>query len=360
MSTPLVSIILPIYNVEPYLARCLKSLQAQTVSDFEAILVDDGSPDGSGAIIDAFAKEDARFIPVHQANGGVGKARNEGLRRAAGRFIAFVDPDDYVGPDYLKHMLDAQAAHDADMVIARYVSLSERTMRQVWCVPKTKEVFIRREDFGAALPELYNFNRIGALYAKLYKREIIEGIAYREKIKMRGDVIFVTEILERTGSIEVIDASDYFYIRYNTRCITKQVDPNLFDTHIAVNHAVEESMARCGWMNDGMRDAIDKRYVDAAKLCINSIRMGAWSLAEKGAYVDKILQHPEFKEAIERRKARYTAANYQLMRTGTGAELIQYLDRTEGGSRLMAQVFRPFVKYAVKLRRLLRGEKHWL
>ena len=360
MSTPLVSVILPIYNVEPYLARCLKSLQAQTVSDFEAILVDDGSPDGSGAIIDAFAKEDARFIPVHQPNGGVGRARNEGLLRAAGRFIAFVDPDDYVGPNYLKHMIDAQAVHGADMVIARYVSLSERTMREVWCVPKTKEIFIRRADFGAALPELYNFNRIGALYAKLYKREILEGVSYREKIKMRGDVIFVTEILERTGSIEVIDASDYFYIRYNTRCITKQVDPNLYDTHIAVNQAIEESLRRCGWMNDGTRDSLDKRYVDAAKLCVNSIRMGSWSLEEKGAYVDKILQHPAFKEAIERRKARYTAMNYQLMRTGSGVDLIEYLDKAEGGTKILVQVFRPLVRCAVKFRRLLRGEKHWL
>ena len=110
MNKPYVSIILPIYKVEPYLERCLNSLKAQSFADFEAILVDDGSPDGCGAICDAFAKGDPRFIPLHQPNGGVGKARNAGLARAAGRFIAFADPDDYVGPDYLKHMIDAQQA----------------------------------------------------------------------------------------------------------------------------------------------------------------------------------------------------------------------------------------------------------
>ncbi len=360
MSTPYVSIVIPIYKVERYLERCLNSLKAQTFSDFEAILIDDGSPDGSGAICDAFAREDARFIPLHQPNGGVGKARNAGLERASGRFITYADPDDYVGPDYLKHMIDAQKRHDADMVIARYVSLSEKTMRQVWCVPVTREIYLERKDFGQALPELYNLNRIGTLYSKLYKREILEGLKYSETIKMRGDVMFVTWILERTGSIEVINNSDYFYIRYSTGSITKQVDPNLFDTHIEVNHAIQEAMARCGWMDDGMQGSIDKRYIDAAKLCVNSIRMGTWSLAEKGAYADKILQHPEFKAAMERRKERYPEKLYVLMRTGSGEDLIRYLDGEGSRSRPIRKALSPVIGFLVRLRRLVLREKHWL
>ncbi len=274
MGTPYISVIMPIYMVEDYLERCLKSFRVKGFFDFEVILVDDGSPDGCGAICDVFAKEDPRFIPLHQPNGGVGKTRNAGFEKTSGQFITYADPDDYVGPDYLKHMIDAQKRHDADMVIARYVSLSERTMRQVWCVPVTREIYLERKDFGAALPEMYNLNRIGTLHSKLYRRQILDGLKYNETIKMLGDAMFVTKVLERTGSIEVINDSDYFSIRYNTRCITKQVDPDLFQTHIAVDHAIQESMRRCGWMNDGMQGSIDKRCVGAAKLCINSIRMG--------------------------------------------------------------------------------------
>lgn len=360
MNKPYVSIIIPIYKVEPYLERCLKSFKAQTFADFEAILVDDGSPDNSGAICDAFAKEDPRFIPLHQPNGGVGKARNNGLERATGRFVTYADPDDYVGPDYLAHMIDAQKLHDADMVIARYVTLSERTMRQVWQVPVTKEVFIRREDFGEALPELYNLNRIGTLYSKLYKREILEGLKYSETIKMRGDVMFVTEILERTGSIEIINISDYFYIRYGAGSITKQVDPDLFKTHLEVNHAIEASMARCGWMNKGMRDAIDKRFIDAAKLCVSSIRRGPWSLEEKGAHVDRILEHPEFRAAVDRRQARYPRKEIDLMRPGQGTEWVRQLDAAEGRRQPLMILVRPVMAFLIKLRRLIRREKHWL
>lgn len=355
MSTPTVSIILPIYKVEPYLVRCLKSLQAQRFADFEAILVDDGSPDGCGAICDRFAQEDARFIPLHQPNGGVGKARNAGIEKVSGRFIAFVDPDDMVGPDYLKHMVDAQARHDADMVIARYVSLSERTMRKVWSVPEVTERFIERRDFALALPELYNVNRIGTLYAKLYKRELLDGLKYRESIKMRGDVIFVTQILERTGSIEIINESDYFYIRYVARSITRQVDPNLFLTHIEVNQAIRESMERCGWMSDAMRSSIDKRYADAAKLCIKSIRSGPWSLEEKGAYVDRILQEPDFKAALERMKDRYTSREYALMRAGSGVEVVRLLDGEESRREPILRMLRPLIAFAVRARGLLSG-----
>jgi len=353
MSTPRVSIVVPVYKVERYLARCLESLKAQSFSDFEAILVDDGSPDGCGALCDAFAREDGRFVPLHQPNGGVGKARNAGLERARGRFIAFADPDDYVGPDYLKHMIDAQALHDADMVIARYVSLSERTMRKVWSVPLLPERYIAREDFGRALPELYNLNRIGTLYGKLYKREILEGARYSETVKMRGDVMFVTQILERTGGIELINASDYFYVRYASGSITKQVDPDLFLTHVEVNHAIRGVMEKCGWMSEAMRDAIDKRYVDAAKLCVNSIRMGPWSLPEKGAHVDKILRHPEFRAAIERCGGRYAEKPYELMRAGAGEELVRHLDGQEGRRRLLLGAVRPLVRLLVRIKRLL-------
>lgn len=360
MTTPYVSIIIPVYKVEPYLERCLRSIRAQTFADFEAILIDDGSPDNCGAICDAFAREDPRFIPLHQPNGGVGRARNSGLERAKGRFITFADPDDFVGPDYLKHMIDAQKRHDADMVIARYVSLNERTMRKVWQVPATKEVFIRREDFGQALPELYNLNRVGTLYSKLYKREILEGVKYDETVKMRGDVMFVTQVLERAGSIEVINTSDYFYIRYASGSITKQVDPDLYQTHIQVNHAIEASMLRCGWMSDGMRDAIDKRLIDAAKLCVNSIRMGPWSVEEKGGHVDRILAHPEFRAAIERRKARYTRKEYDLMREGCGTQWVRFLDASENRRRPLMKAVRPAIGFLSKVRRLIRRETHCL
>ena len=109
MRDTLVSVIVPLYNVEAYLPACLDSLRAQTHRDFEVILVDDGSGDGSGAICDAYAAKDERFCVLHQANAGVAAARNAGLDRARGSHISFVDSDDEVSPRFLETLLAADA-----------------------------------------------------------------------------------------------------------------------------------------------------------------------------------------------------------------------------------------------------------
>ena len=103
----MISVIVPIYNVEPYLRRCVDSLLGQTYADFEVILVDDGSPDNCGAICDMYEARDDRVRVIHKPNGGLSDARNAGLEIARGEYIAFVDSDDWVTPDYLERMLEA-------------------------------------------------------------------------------------------------------------------------------------------------------------------------------------------------------------------------------------------------------------
>ena len=99
MSGPLASVIVPVYNVEPYLAQCVASLRGQTCPDLEIILVDDGSTDGSGLLCDGFAREEPRIRVIHKANGGLSSARNAGLDRARGTYIYFVDSDDWAERD---------------------------------------------------------------------------------------------------------------------------------------------------------------------------------------------------------------------------------------------------------------------
>ncbi len=110
------SIIVPVYNVEAYLRRCLDSIIAQTIPDWECICVDDGSPDGCGAILDEYAARDARFVVIHKENGGVSTARNAGLDVARGEYIGFVDPDDWIESDTYELALKAARENDADLV----------------------------------------------------------------------------------------------------------------------------------------------------------------------------------------------------------------------------------------------------
>ena len=122
---PEVSIVIPVYNVENYLEKCMQSVLAQTVRDFEVILVNDGSTDGSGVLCDVYAKKDERIRVIHKENGGLSDARNTGIRCAAGNYICFIDSDDYVADFFLEKRLAAAARHNADIVLFDYVFVEE-------------------------------------------------------------------------------------------------------------------------------------------------------------------------------------------------------------------------------------------
>ena len=135
----LISVIIPIYNVEKYLPRCLDSILGQTHTNLEVVLIDDGSPDGCGAICDAYAEKDSRIRVVHQANGGVGRARNVGLAHCTGDYITFVDPDDYIFPDSIRQLYDRIQADGSDMAIGNCIrTYSDGTQSDpalLWSMP---------------------------------------------------------------------------------------------------------------------------------------------------------------------------------------------------------------------------------
>ena len=120
MEMPLVSIILPVYNAQSHLNRCLGSICAQQYEDLEIIVINDGSKDQSLPVCEEFRKKDSRILLVDKANSGVSDTRNLGLKLAGGEYVQFVDSDDYIDPDFTQHLVEAAEAHHADLVIAPY------------------------------------------------------------------------------------------------------------------------------------------------------------------------------------------------------------------------------------------------
>ena len=116
----MVSVIVPVYKVPEYLKRCVDSIRNQTYTDLEIILVDDGSPDECPAMCDAMAKEDKRIIVIHQKNGGLSAARNEGLNKSSGEYIIYIDSDDYIKNDMIEKLLSAAEKFEADVAISTY------------------------------------------------------------------------------------------------------------------------------------------------------------------------------------------------------------------------------------------------
>ena len=210
---PNITIIVPVYNVEEYLSRCLDSILVQSFTDFELILVDDGSPDGSGAICDDYAQKDGRIRVIHQHNGGAASARNTGLDSAVGDWIAFIDSDDWVHPDYLRIMHEAAVQKDADVVACKYKMVYEGAeITDLPMIPLYSSE--NREDYWVD-------DRIGAVvpWGKLYRRRLFEELRF--PVGRTAEDEFITHrMLFGCKTLVVLNNELYWYYYANSASVT--------------------------------------------------------------------------------------------------------------------------------------------
>lgn len=208
----MISIIVPIYNAEQYLHRCIDSILAQSYTDFELLLIDDGSPDNCGAICEEYAAKDCRVRVFHKENGGVSSARNLGLDNARGEYITFCDADDYVCKDWLNDYCDA-INKSVDLAIQRFYIVNlqgdvyEKGTSQIKCGNTI-------EDKREMIVALMNQCALGFLWVKLFRREQIElhNIRFDKLSTFREDDQFLLEYLTYVNSFQCIDKTNYYYI----------------------------------------------------------------------------------------------------------------------------------------------------
>lgn len=206
----LISVIIPVYNVGRYLKRCIESVWAQTYSNIEIILVDDGSTDDSGAICDHYAKQDQRIKVLHQDNQGQSAARNAGLDVACGEYIGFVDSDDWIHPDMYAHLYKALIKYDAEVANLKCVFAYKDTM-EVTAGPEHLKTYHDKE----ALRMLMCEGTVGIPAAfgvcrGLYKRRLLEGLKFEEG-RINEDIVFCYRVYERVRRLVVSDMIGYFY-----------------------------------------------------------------------------------------------------------------------------------------------------
>lgn len=212
-----ISIIVPIYNVELYLRRCLDSILNQTYSNLEIILVDDGSTDKSGKICDEYAKNDSRIKVIHKNNGGLSDARNEGLKIARGKYVGFVDSDDWIELDMYECLYDMLQKFDADISICGANSVDNKkrefnTGKEIQCIKGYKDITIF-EDSQIMKAHLHFKNEINSgVWNKLYKREIVDGIEF-PVAKLYEDVFTMYKYLDRATRVVKTRAHKYNYFQ---------------------------------------------------------------------------------------------------------------------------------------------------
>ena len=207
---PQISVIVPIYKTEAYLRRCVDSILAQTFTDFELILVDDGSPDKCYAICEDYKAKDTRVSVIHKKNGGVSSARNAGLDAACGKFVTFVDSDDYVKPDYLRELLKS----NVDFVCQNGDILKEDG---TIALKRSIEIFNTQ---NLSVKDVYHMvynDSLGYAMGKALRLDIIRKnyIQFRENMGFMEDTLFMTEYALKCKSAAVEDIRNYCYILYH-------------------------------------------------------------------------------------------------------------------------------------------------
>lgn len=211
----LISVIIPVYKVESYLNKCIKSVVNQTYRNLEILLIDDGSPDRCPQICDQWAREDSRIIVFHKENGGLSDARNYGLDRATGRYIAFVDSDDYIHKDMYQIMYQTMHIYKCDIVEVDYnrLTANEENNAQVQIKLVPENIFVRdkKEAFSQMILDIKSKSYA---WNKLYKSTLWNNIRF-PKGKLFEDILTTYKLIILSSKVVKLDAPLYNYIIRN-------------------------------------------------------------------------------------------------------------------------------------------------
>lgn len=228
MKKPKLSIIVPVYNVEKYIERCIKSILNQTFSDFELIIVNDGSIDNSGVICDKYKKVDARVKVIHKQNGGLSEARNIGLNIAQGDYIAFVDSDDYINRNMYEILYKNTIKYNADIAVCNIEYVNEKEF-----INESSEISIEEcivYDNIQSLNNLYSNENIQFIIAvnKLYRRDIFKKIRYQPG-KYHEDEFIIHELLYKSNIIIYCKSKLYYYLQRSGSIMTSSFNTKKLD-----------------------------------------------------------------------------------------------------------------------------------
>ena len=259
------SIIIPVYNKIHYLAGLLEQVMLQTFSDFECLLIDDGSTDGSGAVCDVFAARDSRFKVFHIHNSGVSHARNVGLDAALGKYITFIDSDDSIRPRYLENLIYLIQESGVDLVISGYEKVDAAGNRLCTVTPKDTGVV----SMSSLLPDFARIQLQTGLYgccvAKIFPRVLIQNIRFDESLHLAEDFDFYLNIYALVEAVCLDDRTDYLYLQ-EAENSTAKTDSEKIDylSQLRINLHWRSVLQDRGVYNCDNKQLVEKRLDDYA------------------------------------------------------------------------------------------------
>lgn len=300
-TSPVISVIVPVYNTEKWVGKCIDSICVQTFTDFELIMVDDGSTDGSGRLCDEYASRDLRIQTIHTPNNGVSLARNAGLAMAQGQYVVFIDSDDWVENDYLSTLLDLMGASQFQLGICGILTHPESGAQAVpWTVPSQKITVS-----GVDADMLLALNQTYLLYGpvnKIYDRRLIADnrIYFDSKLTYGEDLVFNFQYLEHVKQIAISERPLYHYQHDNAVSLSKKYYPDKFEIDMRLFEVIYSFFEKRGLMTREVRRWLWTRYfwcLHDSLFLINHLR-STLGILQKFHRVRGILAHPLLPEAL--------------------------------------------------------------
>lgn len=270
-SRPLITVVVPVYNVERVVGESVDSLIGQTYTNLEIILVDDGSTDSSGVIADEYAARDPRVTVIHQDNAGLSEARNSGIRQAHGRYITFLDSDDALTPQYIEHLYDALASTHADISVSGILSfrddkgVASAYEKKQHDAARNSGTIITFDSREALIDILYMNHMAVAAFGKMYRLDLFDDIRYPAG-KLYEDIGTTVRLFDKANRIAFIEYQDCFYRIRKGSIQQSGFSPNQMDLIDNI---------------EGFRPLLEQHYPDAIAAYKSKIISAAFNLYMK-------------------------------------------------------------------------------
>ena len=303
---PKVSIIVPIYNVEPFIDECVKSILAQTLEDIEIILVDDGSTDASGKIADSYALNDQRIKVIHRDNGGLGPARNSGIEAATGLYLGFVDSDDWIDPSMYAVLFSKadesgyDAVYSGMKVVANGRLLDDYSHPYAGQVLKDHDSILDfRSAFYGTMPTKEKIDLVPVSVCNgLFKREIIERFGISFKNIRSEDKFFNIEFCGKAKSIAFAEGAFYNYRKDDQPSITKSFRDDTINSYIGfLTDLYELALAEDEERRDSCILRVQRCIIDSCRVLLGTIVKSS-SRGKKRSLVADLVSQPLVRKAV--------------------------------------------------------------
>jgi len=299
---PQISIILPVYNVEKYIKKCIQSILMQTYTDFELLAIIDGSPDNSLQVIQSFT--DTRIKIFKKVNGGLSDARNYGLGMASGKYVYFLDSDDWIEPNLLEDCVAILDSEQLDLVIFGYIHDVENNREQVLYSNEVipEKIIMKRGDQDLKITSKM-INLLGYVWNKVYLRNFLleNEISFEKGTLLVEDVLFNTQVYCRTKVLRTIDKAYYHYMDRPVPSLIKQTHKDVFISIIKKHNALNRFLNIWNINEKEKNKALADSLIKGFRYCLDNLFSinHELSLRQKFDYVKKMTEHPTTNDLIK-------------------------------------------------------------